>query len=99
MLLNNNKTPIRLACATLFAVMCFMIACQKVNLEWHKYEKRDIPIRGPEVRAKSVHVVSHGWKIIGPVDDQSKTYDWGWEVTVKIDPYDEPQPEKITNLI
>ena len=95
----NDKILNRFSIAMLLAAVCLMNGCEKVDPEWHKYEKRDFVVQGPESRTKNVHVLSDVWKIIGPAGSKSDTYDWGWEVTVQIDPYDKPIPDKGDHLI
>ena len=53
MLWKNNKIPIRFSIAMLLAAVCLMSGCEKVDLEWHKYGKRDFAVQGPEVRSKT----------------------------------------------
>ncbi len=99
MLWKNNEIPICFSIAMLLAAACVVNGCEKVDLKWHKYEKRDFAVQGPQIRTGNVHVLSDGWKIIGAADDKSDTYDWGWEVTVEVDPYDKPMPDKRNPLI
>ncbi len=59
----------------------FLSSCERLNNDWHKYEKRKFEIIGKD--RQFVEVVSDGWKIIDKVDDTTNEYEWGWEITIK----------------
>lgn len=82
--------------ASLFAsFLLFLLpvqtGCERVNTEWHQYEKRAIDILGSDARQLSV--VSDRWKISKRKMEKNaeEEYEWHWEIKVRAEGPEELQ--------
>lgn len=54
--------------------------CDNIDKQWHEYKSDHAAVLGKN--SKVVEVISHRWKLIEK--STSNSYEWGWEVTIKI---------------
>ena len=67
--------------AVLFALF-FHFGCNQTDKSWHKYQNENFEIWG-KARG-SVEIIKHGWKLIKSARPKNDFYEWGWEITIKV---------------
>ena len=77
-----SLTPSHRVLMLCHAIISFVLisGCNNINKQWHKYKSDRVEVWGKN--SKDIEVISHGWKLIEK--SNSKSYEWGWEVTIKI---------------
>ncbi|MBT8374464.1 MAG: hypothetical protein HKO68_18995 [Desulfobacterales bacterium] len=67
--------------AIVFALF-FHFGCKQTDKSWHKYQNENFEVWGKD--RGSVEIVTHGWKLIKKARPKNDFYEWGWEITIKI---------------
>ena len=70
------------ATITVLFALFFHCGCNQTDRSWHKYQNENFEVRG-NARG-SVEIISHGWKLIKKARPKNDFYEWGWEITIKI---------------
>jgi hypothetical protein len=86
------KTHISMRTILFFLILplLFLNSCEKIDTNWHKYQDRKSELWGKSENIRKISIPSDGWRIIEPVNKNKDDYEWGWEVTLRIEPPDEP---------